>query len=73
MSLVLETPRFASDTYLAFGAEWRNEAFRIRGGEPASWQRTFDWNGVAVDLQSQGFTAATNGFPGFSPDTARQV
>lgn len=70
MSLVLDTLRFASDTHLAFGAEWRKEAFRIRGGEPASWERTFDWNGVAVDLQSQGFTAATNGFPGFSPDTA---
>ncbi len=55
---------------LAFGAEWREEEFEIRGGEPASWERRFDWMGAAVDLQSQGFTAATNGFPGFSPDTA---
>ena len=23
------------------------ETFRIRGGEPASWERTFNWNGVA--------------------------
>ena len=30
----------------------------------------FDWQGTAIDLQAQGFTAATNGFPGFSPDTA---
>ena len=55
---------------LAFGAERRVEEFEIRGGEPASWERRFDWMGAAVDLQSQGFTAATNGFPGFSPDTA---
>ena len=70
MAYVLDIPRFASATYLSFGAEWRVETFRIRGGEPASWERTFLRNGVAVDLQSQGFTAATNGFPGFSPDTA---
>ena len=66
----LDIPGFASATHLGFGAEWRIESFRIRGGEPASWARTFTWNGVALDLQSQGFTAATNGFPGFSPDTS---
>ena len=60
----------AFDLHLAFGAEWRVEEFRIRGGEAASWERTFNWNGTPVDLQSQGFTAGTNGFPGFSPDTA---
>ena len=70
MAYVMDIPRFASATYLSFGAEWRVETFRIRGGEPASWERVFNWEGVAVDLQSQGFTAATNGFPGFSPDTA---
>ena len=70
MAYLVDIPGFASVTHLAFGAEWREEAFRIRGGEPASWERSFTWNGVAVDLQSQGFTAATNGFPGFSPDTA---
>ena len=70
VSHLVEIPGLASATHLAFGAEWREEAFRIRGGEPASWERTFAWNGVPVDLQSQGFTAATNGFPGFSPDTA---
>ena len=70
LSRNFDFPAFASGTHLAFGAEWRVEEFRIRGGEPASWERTFDWNGVPVDLQAQGFTAATNGFPGFSPDTA---
>ena len=70
MAYVLDLAPFASATHLAFGAEWWVEQFRIQGGEPASWARTFSRNGVAVDLQSQGFTAASNGFPGFSPDTA---
>ena len=69
MAYEVDIPGLASAAHLAFGAEWRVEAFRIRGGEPDSWARTFRWNGVALDLQSQGFTAATNGFPGFSPDT----
>ena len=62
-------PALASDLNLAFGAEWRREAFQIRSGEPDSWARTFEWNGRTVDLQSQGFSAGTNGFPGFSEDT----
>ena len=70
LSRSLDILRFASATHLAFGAEWRVEEFQIRGGEPASWEKSFDWQGALVDLQSQGFTAATNGFPGFSPDTA---
>ena len=63
-------PFLASDLNVAFGLEWREEKFEIEGGEPASWGRTFERNGIEVDLQEQGFTAATNGFPGFSPDTA---
>ena len=63
-------PGLASALNLAAGLEWREETFEIEAGEPASWERTFNRNGVEVDLQSQGFTAATNGFPGFSPDTA---
>ena len=63
-------PFLASDLNIASGLEWREEKFEIEGGEPASWERTFERNGAVVDLQSQGFTAATNGFPGFSPDTA---
>ena len=63
-------PLLASDLNVAFGLEWREEKFEIEGGEPASWERTFKRNGVLVDLQSQGFTSASNGFPGFSPDTA---
>ncbi len=59
----------ASDLNVAFGAEWRRETFRVRSGESDSWERTFEWNGRTVDLQSQGFTAGANGFPGFSEDT----
>ena len=62
-------PMLASDLNVAFGAEWRREVFRIRSGEPDSWAPTFERNGRTVDLQSQGFTAGTNGFPGFSEDT----
>ncbi len=58
-----------SDLTFAFGGEWRREAFRIRSGDMNSWARTFEWNGRTVDLQSQGFTAGSNGFPGFSEDT----
>ena len=65
----VSVPVLASDLNVAFGAEWRREAFRIRSGEPDSWARTFERNGRTVDLQSQGFTAGTNGFPGFSEDT----
>ena len=68
-SYPVPVPALASDLNVAFGAEWRRETFEIRGGEPDSWARTFDWNGRTVDLQSQGFTAGTNGFPGFSEDT----
>ena len=68
-SYPLAVPALASGLDIAFGAEWRREAFRIRSGEPDSWARTFEWNGRTVDLQSQGFSAGTNGFPGFSEDT----
>lgn len=45
--------------HLATGAEWRNEQFVIDGGEPDSWR--------FGPLAPQGFSAASNGFPGFSP------
>ncbi len=52
----------ASDNvHFATGFEWRNERFEIGAGETASW--TFG------PLAAQGFTAASNGFSGFSPIT----
>ena len=47
---------------LAGGAEWRNERFIIGLGQRESW----DFGPYAA----QGFSAASNGFPGFSPIAA---
>ena len=62
--------RLASPLHIAFGAEWRRESFEIEAGERASWINVIEGGDGPVDLQVQGFSAATNGFPGFSPDTA---
>ena len=47
---------------LAGGAEWRNERFEIGLGDEASWQ--------IGPYAAQGFSAGSNGFPGFSPIAA---
>ena len=47
---------------LAAGAEWRNEQFTIGLGQRESW----DFGPFAA----QGFSAGSNGFPGFSPIAA---
>jgi iron complex outermembrane receptor protein len=49
-------------THLAGGLEWRNERFEIGLGDQASWQ--------VGPLAAQGFSAASNGFPGFGPIAA---
>ncbi|MBT8100844.1 MAG: TonB-dependent receptor, partial [Gammaproteobacteria bacterium] len=46
------------NTNLAFGAEWRNEVFEITVGQEESF--------TIGPLADQGFSAASNGFPGFS-------
>ena len=48
--------------HLAGGAEWRDEQFTIGLGQRESW----DFGLFAA----QGFSAASNGFPGFSPIAA---
>ena len=45
--------------HLAGGLEWRDEKFTIGAGQTESWV-----NGPFAD---QGFSAASNGFPGFAP------
>ena len=45
-------------TNIAFGAEWRNETFEITVGQEESFK--------IGSLADQGFSAASNGFPGFS-------
>jgi iron complex outermembrane receptor protein len=47
---------------VAFGLQQHNESFRIVAGEPASYTRG--------PLALQGFSAGSNGFQGFAPDTA---
>ena len=48
--------------HLAGGAEWRDERFTIGLGDEASWQ--------IGPYAPQGFSAGSNGFPGFSPIAA---
>ncbi len=47
---------------LAGGAEWRSERFEIGLGDEASWR--------IGPYAPQGFSAGSNGFPGFSPIAA---
>ncbi|WP_156507853.1 TonB-dependent siderophore receptor [Halioglobus sp. HI00S01] len=49
----------ASDLNIAGGFEWRDEEFEIGIGDQASWE--------VGPLADQGFSAASNGFPGFGP------
>ena len=48
----------SDSTNIAFGAEWRNESFEITVGQEESF--------TIGPLADQGFSAASNGFPGFS-------
>ncbi len=48
--------------HFAGGAEWRRERFEIGLGEAASWR--------IGPYAAQGFSAGSNGFPGFSPIAA---
>ena len=49
-------------TFLAGGLEWREEDFTIGIGQRESWE--------IGPLAAQGFSAASNGFPGFGPIAA---
>ncbi|WP_237054808.1 TonB-dependent receptor plug domain-containing protein [Microbulbifer sediminum] len=49
----------ASELSVATGFEWRDETFEITTGDQASYE--------IGPLASQGFSAASNGFPGFGP------
>ena len=58
-SYPVEISAFASDLSIAGGVEWRKEEFEIVVGDQASWE--------IGPLAPQGFSPASNGFPGFSP------
>ena len=48
---------------IAAGAEWRNEQYETRAGDPASWT-------VGPYGREQGFSAGSNGFFGYGPMAA---
>jgi iron complex outermembrane receptor protein len=50
---------FIDSLNVAGGFEWRDEEFEITIGDQASWE--------VGPLADQGFSAASNGFPGFGP------
>jgi len=65
---------FHSDLNVAFGAEYRVETFKIRIGEPASWQAgPFAFQDELVHPNGTPLLAMSigaHGFAGFSPDQA---
>ena len=63
VNLNLDVSWAATDmVHLAGGAEWRDERFTIREGEPLSWQ--------VGPFATQGFVSGSNGFAGFPDYTA---
>ncbi|GAA6151178.1 TonB-dependent receptor plug domain-containing protein [Pseudoteredinibacter isoporae] len=59
VSYAVPVDAFESDLNIAAGLEWREETFEITVGDQASFE--------IGPLAEQGFSAASNGFPGFSP------
>ncbi len=59
LNYALPVSGFASDLNIAGGFEFRSEEFEITAGD----QESFSFGPLAT----QGFSAASNGFPGFSP------
>ena len=51
-----------SHWHVAAGGEWRDEAFALTPGDPASW--------AIGPYAAQGFSSGSNGFTGYRPDTA---
>ena len=56
----LNVPLFASPLYVATGAEWRKEEFKVLPGEEDSW--------VIGPLAKDDFGVGANGFSGFSDE-----
>ena len=58
---------------LAFGASFRQENYKIRAGEPASWINGFHLAQDSLDPEPSGTApAGSSGFPGFTPDNATE-
>ncbi len=58
LSKEFEVASFYSGLNVAVGAEWRQEAFTVKVGDQTSFQ--------IGPYAAQGFSSASNGFPGFS-------
>ncbi|MBL4660105.1 MAG: TonB-dependent receptor, partial [Alcanivoracaceae bacterium] len=58
LSKEFEVASFYSPLNVAVGAEWRQEAFTVKVGDQTSFQ--------IGPYAAQGFSSASNGFPGFS-------
>ena len=63
ISRPLDLAFLSSALSLAFGLEYREEAFTADAGEPNSWA-------INPNLARQGFGIGSNGFPGLSPTYA---
>ena len=61
---------FASDLNVAFGAEHRSETFEIRQGDDASFALGPLAAPSAAYPAGQGFSSSSNGFGGFTPQSA---
>ena len=57
-SFPVDSDLFYSDLNVAFGAEYRSETFTVTAGDQASFE--------IGPYAAQGFSSASNGFPGFS-------
>ncbi len=60
------------ELHLAVGVEWREERFETRAGDPFSWTAAdpADQSPIEQLLLQQGFSPASNGFAGFTPEQA---
>ncbi|CAN0285444.1 unnamed protein product, partial [Phaeothamnion confervicola] len=61
---------FASPLHIAFGFEWREEEFEVRAGDPASYALGPLAAPSSAYPLGQGFSTSSNGFGGFTPNSA---
>ena len=70
LDLGYELPLGGGSIYIAAGGEYRDEAFKITAGDPASYELGPLAQPTAAFPFGQGFSTSSNGFPGFAPNSA---
>jgi iron complex outermembrane receptor protein len=70
LDLGYELPIGGGSVYIAAGAEYRDETFDIAAGDPESYALGPLAQSTAAYPSGQGFSTSSNGFPGFSPNSA---